>query len=116
MSRQIGKRSEARALAYLQSLGYSFLDKNIFSDQGEIDLIVIDQSQVLHFVEVKYRQKIDEMAFESITAKKQKSMIHTARCYMDSHQTNIRFQAHSFSVLLHDDNEWFWIPDAFDGD
>ena len=114
MSRSIGVQSEAQAIQFLNGLGYSCLANNFHSDKGEIDLIVQDPNGELIFVEVKYRKSIDERAFDSITQRKQRAIIHTARTYLMNHQAP--YTAVSFGVLVHDPHGWHWIPNAFDGE
>ena len=114
MSRSIGNQSEAQAIQYLCGLGYSCLAHNFFSDKGEIDLIVQDTNGRIVFVEVKYRKRIDERAFDSITQRKQRAIIHTAKTYLLNHHAP--YTAVSFGVLVHDPHGWHWIPDAFDGE
>ena len=114
MSRQIGNRSEAQALVYLQGLGYTRLAQNFYSNQGEIDLVMLDPTNTVVFVEVKYRQMLDDLAFEAVSLRKQRAMIHTAQVFMAEQEND--YNGYSFGVLFHNEQEWVWIPDAFDGD
>ena len=114
MSRQLGFESEAQAIQFLSGLGYICLAQNVSSDRGEVDLVVKGPKDEIVFVEVKFRQVLDERAFEAISKKKQGALIYTAQCYLHEHpELEGDF---SFGILLHNQQEWIWIPDAFDGD
>lgn len=67
-----GQIGERKALEYLFSKNYSYVDSNWQKREGEIDLIVFDnQLNELVFVEVKFRnsEKFGTIE-ESITSKK----------------------------------------------
>ncbi|NBJ91506.1 YraN family protein [Parablautia muri] len=53
--KEIGKRYEEKAAAYLEENGFTLLAKNFRCRQGEVDLIGIHDN-CLVFVEVKYRK------------------------------------------------------------
>jgi putative endonuclease len=53
--RALGRRGEELAAEYLHSRGYSLLDRNARTRNGEIDLVVRDR-HALVFVEVKTRR------------------------------------------------------------
>lgn len=55
--RKIGSHGEDLALEYLAQNGYSVLDRNIYTEKGEIDIIAKDGTATV-FVEVKYRRGI----------------------------------------------------------
>jgi putative endonuclease len=69
--KDLGKRGETAALAYLHDLGYTLLEKNHRLRMGEIDLILRDR-EVLVFCEVKTSQL--GFAWESYTARQRKRM------------------------------------------
>ena len=52
--RQLGDAGEDAAAAYLQSLGYRIVSRNLRGPAGEIDIVARD-GEVLVFVEVKLR-------------------------------------------------------------
>ena len=114
MSRKLGFQSEAQAIQYLNGLGYSFISKNVHSVRGEIDLVVKGSQNEIVFVEVKYRKNLDERAFESISKKKREALIYTAQTFLQNNP--IPDVDYSFGVLVHDNEHWVWIPDAFDGE
>ncbi|MGI6664077.1 MAG: YraN family protein [Christensenellaceae bacterium] len=80
--RQLGKKGEQLAAAYLQERGMILLRENYQIRGGEIDLIMQD-GETLVFVEVKTRRS---QAFgrgvEAIHAKKMQAMRRTAEQYI----------------------------------
>ncbi|MBU6501206.1 YraN family protein [Patescibacteria group bacterium] len=63
----VGALGEKTALKYLQSKGYSFVERNFLRKCGEIDLIV-KKDKILHFVEVKTvsRENLENVTRENI--------------------------------------------------
>lgn len=51
-NQKIGVRGEALAMEYLNSLGYTLIEKNWRTGRSEIDIIV-QRNNELHFIEVK---------------------------------------------------------------
>ena len=82
--RKIGSEKEKVAASYLINQGYSIVEMNFFSRNGEIDIIARDANYLV-FVEVKYRkdQKLG-FAVEAVNYGKMQSIIRTARYYMYS--------------------------------
>lgn len=82
--RAIGRFYEEEALNFLQMNGYRFVDKNVWTAGGEIDL-VMEKADRLYFVEVKYRSS---EAYGnprlSITRKKKSNMTKAALYYLKS--------------------------------
>lgn len=111
--RRIGSEKEQVAASYLLEQGYSIVEMNFFSRNGEIDIIARDANYLV-FVEVKYRkdQKLG-FAAEAVTYGKIKSIIRTARYYMYSHgfadDTPCRFD-----VVAIQGSEVSLIQNAFD--
>lgn len=56
-TRQIGNEGEELAAAYLESKGYTILDRNYFFERAEVDIVATDDNGIC-FVEVKKRASI----------------------------------------------------------
>ncbi len=53
-TRELGNEGEELATAYLESKGYTILDRNYFFKRAEVDIVAFDESCIV-FVEVKQR-------------------------------------------------------------
>ncbi len=83
--RETGSDYEKKAAGFLQSCGYTILEKNYRIRTGEIDLIVRDRDHLV-FCEVKYRtDKLVDTALEAVDQRKQMKIINTARYYLMRH-------------------------------
>jgi putative endonuclease len=81
----IGDEAESLACEYLSKRGLSLLTRNYRCRGGEIDLIMRHNDSLV-FIEVRYRRKTDYgRAAETVTANKQRRLIHCARVYMQRH-------------------------------
>ncbi|MDD5147167.1 MAG: YraN family protein [Candidatus Daviesbacteria bacterium] len=78
----IGNKGEELACKYLKKLGYRILERNFRIRGGEIDIVVKD-GNTLVFVEVKTRYSHDfGLPAESMTPWKIRSLLKTARFYI----------------------------------
>ena len=102
--RKVGYLYETAAVKYLEDLGYCFVDKNFWTENGEIDLIFI-KDETLYLVEVKYRSS---EAFgsprQAITYKKKSNMKKSALHYLKSNQAAYRSFAISFLGITKEEN------------
>ena len=76
-----GLQGEQQAEKYLCTLGMTCVGRRYHSPYGEIDLIMLDQDNVLAFVEVKARWRGTlQSAHAAVTPSKQRKIIQTALC------------------------------------
>ena len=54
-TRQKGQDGERIAAAYLETKGYTILEKNYFFERAEVDIVAYDDTAIV-FVEVKLRK------------------------------------------------------------
>ena len=80
MSRAKGNIAEQRACEYLESEGFSIIERNFYSRFGEIDVIA-SKGNTLHFIEVKSAQSYD-IAISNITPAKIAKLIKTLEVYL----------------------------------
>ena len=89
-----GKLGEKLAIEYLDSKGYTILEKNYRNKIGEVDIIAYDKS-ILTFIEVKTRNNYKYgYAYESVNARKQKKIINPSLMYLQKfnlHDTQVSF-------------------------
>jgi putative endonuclease len=92
---RLGLSAESRAAAYLVAKGYRIVARRWKSSVGEID-IVARRRQLLVFVEVKARERLDDAA-ESVTPRQQRRIAAAAAVWLAEHpddgQCDIRFDA-----------------------
>lgn len=85
MTSDTGAKAEDQALAYLRAQGLSLVERNYRCRQGEIDLIM-QQGDTLVFIEVRYRRQSHfGSALESVDARKQARLVHSARHFLHCH-------------------------------
>lgn len=114
MSKQQGFAAESFVTRALEKDGFTILERNYTSRQGEIDLIAL-KNDILVFVEVKQRTKSYFDLSELITPSKQKKIILTAKEFLTSRDyTNT---VHRFDVALIEGAlsapKLTYIPNAF---
>jgi putative endonuclease len=81
----VGRWGEEVAGEFLLGKGFSFLERNVHTPYGELDLVMIDKDVVV-FVEVKTRTSTSFGTPEiSIHAKKSDHILHSALAYMQIH-------------------------------
>ncbi len=89
----VGAYGERLAARYLAERGLQILDRNWRCDQGEIDIVAMDES-CLVIVEVKTRRSL---AFgspvEAVTAVKAARLGRLARCWLTEHRSLVSFVA-----------------------
>ena len=111
MTKQRGDWAEDLAAAFLTRHGLRVIVRNYRCRSGEIDLVLRDGTALV-FAEVRMRHgKNFGGAAESITAAKQRRIIHAARHYLAGfgNPPPCRFDA----VLLTGSHDIEWIRDAF---
>jgi len=83
--KKLGTWGEEKATDYLRSSGYLVHEKNVRTDYGEIDILVIKDG-IAVFVEVKTRRTQSfGLPEESITPVKMDKMLKSAQAYMGEH-------------------------------
>jgi len=93
---RLGRLGEGEAARYLKSKGYTILERNYRTKQGEIDLVAFREG-VLAFVEVRAQTEpplIDPL--ETVTRGKQRRVVQAARAYaalndLDRQDVSLRF-------------------------
>jgi len=84
--KQTGNDGEKRAASWLIKNGYSILEQNFRSGQGEIDIIALKEDFVV-FVEVKtLPQGNPELLSGVLNFRKQKRIIKTAKRFLTIHR------------------------------
>ncbi|MFN8510643.1 MAG: YraN family protein [Deinococcaceae bacterium] len=107
-----GALAEARALAFLQSQGYTFIKKNHRIRSAEIDLI-FQKEGVWVFVEVKHRSKPTfGSALETLSQDQARRIRQAALDYLKRDDLPCRFDLISIDgdVL---NGKLHWVQDAF---
>ena len=113
---EAGAAIENAATSWLERHGLKCIERNFRCRGGEIDLIM-REGRTLVFVEVRLRNRDDfGSAAESVTATKQRRVIHAAQYYLAIHAASDSL-ACRFDVLaakmLDGDITWHWVRDAF---
>ena len=81
---EIGKIGEDLATKYLESLGYTIIERNFVARQGEIDIVAKDKEEIV-FIEVKTRTSaIYGKPIDAVNELKQKHLISTVKYYLYS--------------------------------
>lgn len=109
----IGDNAEDNACNFLKREGFTILERNFRSRNGEIDIIAHDRNTIV-FVEVKYRRSTTHgEPYESVTRNKQEKIIKTALYYLQGHSKfsdmNCRFDV----ISIHQENI-DWLKNAFE--
>ena len=96
----MGERGEWIARQYLEQAGLCYVDGNVASKLGEIDLIMQD-GMTLVFVEVKLRRS-DAYggAVASITPSKLKRLRHSIELYLQQNPTLAQYDCRIDAVLI----------------
>jgi putative endonuclease len=82
---EVGSVGERLAAEYLISQGYVVRERNWrYASVGEIDIVAEDGATIV-FVEVRTRQRVAELAEESVNANKQRRLITLAYAWLDEH-------------------------------
>ena len=90
--RLFGQHGEQRAAQFLQSLGYTIVDRNYRCPRGEIDLVARDKETIV-FVEVRtHRSQEFGNPLASVNKRKQRQIAMTALHYLS------RFQLHDHAA------------------
>lgn len=80
--RSLGELGERLAAKYLRKKKYKVVDRNVRFDEGEIDIVAVDDQTVV-FVEVKTRSSADKgEPWEAVDEQKQKKILATASLYL----------------------------------
>jgi putative endonuclease len=96
--RWFGNRSERAAARFLRRQGFRILARNLHSEQGELDLVALDQD-CLVFVEVRSTGRSDlERPSLSVDAAKQRRLTDLAAQYLQRHR--LLGQAARFDVII----------------
>jgi len=117
-TKQSGDIAEQLAANFLAEQGLIFVESNVHSRQGEIDLVMKEKDTFV-FIEVKYRKnKHFGGAIAAIPYKKQQKIIKTAAFYLQQHSLKEYNTSCRFDVVAIDGElnhpEITWLKNAFD--
>ena len=94
-----GRRGEARAAGYLESIGFRILEKNFKSHAGEVDIVAV-RGRLIVFAEVKswrrFRASDVERAFNR---QKRQRIVGTSRAFLAA-RSEYRDYSVRYDVLL----------------
>ena len=103
-TRTIGNLSEARAVVYMENLGFTIVEKNYYARKlGEIDIIATKDG-VWHFIEVK-SAKADFDPIYNFTPTKLRRIINSAHYYLKVKNLDVEFCIDAL-IIRKDEIEW----------
>lgn len=108
----VGKHYESLAQRHLERQGLKTVAENYRTPYGEIDLVMLDKTGTLVFVEVRYRKsRAFGGALQSVTPAKCAKMARTAAHYLaqHAHAGAARFDL----VAIEPGRAPLWVPDFF---
>jgi putative endonuclease len=94
----LGLSAESRAAAYLIAKGYRILARRFRTPYGEID-IVARRRNLLAFVEVKARARLDDAAY-AVTPRQRQRIIEAAQAWLMTHPEHADFEMRFDAVLI----------------
>lgn len=115
IKQQIGQFAEDQACDYLIHQGLRLVTRNYRCRMGEIDLIMLDKTNLV-FAEVRYRKPSRfGNAAETVNHKKQHKIIKTAMYYLQRHPfaNPCRFDVVAIMPRIDKTLDIAWIRDAF---
>lgn len=108
-SYQIGQQAELKACDYLQSRQLKLIAKNYRCRGGEIDLIMQDSEQLV-FVEVKYRNQGEYgSAADYFTPDKRRKVQRAILHYLQKAGLNVHMTAHRIDLIAIDGDQVQWF-------
>jgi len=111
---RLGLSAESRAAAYLIAKGYRIVARRWRSPVGEVDIIA-RRRQVLIFVEVKARARLDDAA-ESVTERQQRRIAAAAAAWLAEHPDDVNSDIRFDAVLVAPRRLPRHIPAAFEAE
>lgn len=109
----LGKKGEAYVADLLQKDGFTILERNFRSRQGEIDLIAL-KNDLLVFVEVKMRQHHYFDLSNVIVTSKQYKIMQTANIYIMNNEYEDKMCRFDVALIEGTDPmNCMYIPNAF---
>jgi putative endonuclease len=95
---QTGISAETRAAAFLIAKGYRILARRFRTPFGEID-IVARRRNLLAFIEVKARERLDDAAY-AVTPRQQSRIIAAAQGWLMAHPEHADFDLRFDAMLI----------------
>ena len=95
---QAGLSAESRAAAFLIAKGYRILARRFRTPHGEID-IVARRRNLLAFIEVKARGRLDDAAY-ALTPRQQARIIAAAQGWLMAHPEHAEFELRFDAMLI----------------
>jgi putative endonuclease len=95
---QTGLSAESRAAAFLIAKGYRILARRFRTPYGEID-IVARRRNLLAFIEVKARGRLDDSAY-AVTARQQARIVAAAQGWLMAHPEHAEFELRFDAMLI----------------
>lgn len=100
---QTGISAESRAAAWLIAKGYRIHARRFRTPHGEID-IVARRGNLIAFVEVKARARLDDAAY-AVTPKQRQRIVAAAEVWLMTHPEHANFELR-FDVVLVAPKRW----------
>lgn len=94
-TRTKGNYAEDRAINYLQSRGFTILERNYYTKYGEIDIIATFNN-VYHFIEVKSCKSFNPLL--NITQLKLEKIYKSIAIYLSNHDLEVEYCLDAISV------------------
>jgi putative endonuclease len=107
-----GLSAETRAAAYLMAKGYRILARRFKTPYGEID-IVARRRNLIAFVEVKARARLEDAAY-AVTPRQQQRIIAAAQGWLMAHPEHAEFEMRFDAMLIAPRSLPRHLPAAFD--
>jgi len=107
-----GLSAEARAASYLMADGYRIVAQRFKTRYGEID-IVAQRHNLVAFVEVKARARLDDAAY-AVTPRQQQRIIDAARAWLAAHPEHAECELRFDALLIAPQAPPRHLPAAFD--
>lgn len=118
MNKIKGKLGEKIALEYLTTRGLDLIERNFTIWGGEIDIIMLDQSNEYVFVEVKFRKSHYVATMELLSSAKIRKLIQTSTYWIHKHklwEENWRIDIVLVTENATGDYQIEWIQNAISG-